>query len=132
MTSDGGPYVVFRRAVKTGNPVLIETAAREYGAPLPLDDAFAVLLALVAGRPERYQRAAARWLARYATEAQPPVTATEAQLVLAALAALPRAGGNDMAEATAGAAAGALGALLEAHDLRHAQEALEAWVGRRG
>jgi hypothetical protein len=31
-----------------------------------------------------------------------------------------------MAEATAGAAADALGALLEAHDLRHAREALEA------
>jgi hypothetical protein len=131
MTSGGGPYAVFRRAVRTGNPLLIETAAREYGAKLPRDDAFTVLLALTAGRPERYERAAARWLARYATEAAPPVAATEAQLVLAALAALPGTGGSDMADATARAAADALAALLEAHDLRHASEALEAWVERR-
>jgi hypothetical protein len=37
-----------------------------------------------------------------------------------------------MAEATARAAAGALAALLEAHDLRHAMEALEAWIAQRG
>lgn len=55
---------------------------------LSLGDALALCLLLADRDPTRYPRAAAKWLARFTLEA-PSVSLEEAQLVAAALAALP-------------------------------------------
>lgn len=69
MTSDGSPYTRFRRALETGNATLAFAAARE----LPyvnLDDALRICLLLRDGDRNRYERAAVRWLGRFALEAR--------------------------------------------------------------
>jgi hypothetical protein len=125
VTSQGHAHARFRRAVASGNPLLIETAARECPL-LSVDDAFAVCLAL-SGSASRYDKAVVRWLARYARDLSPPPSTTEAQLLLAALWALPGAGADGFEGATAAAAIGAVGTLLAARGLEHAQQALRAW-----
>lgn len=67
MTSSGSAYVRFQRALATGNLLLIRTAAAELPS-VSLGDALAVCLAIRDGAPDRFERAALRWLARYATE----------------------------------------------------------------
>ncbi|HEY0389837.1 MAG TPA: hypothetical protein VGC71_15455 [Gaiellales bacterium] len=62
MTSQGHAYARFRRALATGNPGIAESAAREL-RQLSLADALALCL-LYRGDSDRYERAAARWLAR--------------------------------------------------------------------
>ena len=68
MTSDGSPYARFRRALETGNEMLVLGAAREL-PQIALDDALRICLVLRDGDPERYERAAVRWLGRFALEA---------------------------------------------------------------
>lgn len=87
MTSDGNPYARFRRALAVGNPALVTAAARE----LPwvaLDDALRICLVLRGGDPERYERAAVRWLGRFALEGR-GVSIEDLRGAAAALAALP-------------------------------------------
>jgi hypothetical protein len=55
---------------------------------LGLGDALALCVVLADRDPARYRRAAARWLGQFAAEAS-DVSLEEAQLVAAALAALP-------------------------------------------
>lgn len=69
MTSDGSPYARFRRALATGNETLILAAAREL-PKIALADALRICLVLRDGDPERYERAAVRWLGRFALEAR--------------------------------------------------------------
>ena len=69
MTSDGNPYARFRRALETGNETLVITAAREL-PQVRLDDALRICLVLRGGDPDRYERAAVRWLGRFALEAR--------------------------------------------------------------
>src|SRR6201993_5579390 len=87
MTSDGNPYARFRRALATGNEALVTAAALELPR-VALDDALRICLVLRGGDPARYERAAVRWLGRFALEAR---TATIADLRAAAdaLDALP-------------------------------------------
>ena len=89
VTSDGSPYARFRRALDTGNELLVLNAAREL-PQIALEDALRICLVLRDGDPARYDRAAVRWLGRFALEAR---TATIADLraAAAALAALPTA-----------------------------------------
>jgi hypothetical protein len=68
MTSDGSAYVRFRRALEIGNELLVVAAARELPR-VALDDALRICLVLREGDPDRYQRAAVRWLGRFALEA---------------------------------------------------------------
>jgi hypothetical protein len=87
VTSDGNPYARFRRALETGNVTLVTTAARE----LPyvrLDDALRICLVLRGADPDRYERAAVRWLGRFALEAR-QVTISDLRVAAGALAALP-------------------------------------------
>jgi hypothetical protein len=56
-----------------------EHAARDLTRPLNLEDALPLLL-LYRDQPAKYERAAARWIARYAAEA-PRVTLTDLELV---------------------------------------------------
>lgn len=87
MTSDGSPYTRFRRALETGNETLVLAAARE----LPyvnLDDALRICLLLRDGDRARYERAAVRWLGRFALEAR-GVTIEELRQAADALDGLP-------------------------------------------
>jgi hypothetical protein len=67
MTSDGNPYARFRRALATGNEALVTAAALELPR-IALDDALRICLVLRGGDPDRYERAAVRWLGRFALE----------------------------------------------------------------
>ena len=68
VTSDGNPYARFRRALATGNEALVTAAALELPR-IALDDALRICLVLRGGDPRRYERAAVRWLGRFALEA---------------------------------------------------------------
>jgi hypothetical protein len=69
VTSDGSAYSRFRRALQTGNELLVLSAARELPR-VALDDALRICLLLRDGDDERYERAAVRWLGRFALEAR--------------------------------------------------------------
>ncbi len=87
VTSDGNPYARFRRALETGNAALVTAAALELPR-VALDDALRICLVLRGGDPERYERAAVRWLGRFALEGH-GVTIDDLRLAAVALAALP-------------------------------------------
>ena len=87
MTSEGNPYARFRRALSSGNEVLVMTAARELPW-IALEDALRICLVLRGGDPERYERAAVRWLGRFALEAR-EVTIEDLRMAAAALDDLP-------------------------------------------
>jgi hypothetical protein len=87
MTSDGSPYARFRRALETGNEHLVQTAARELPR-IALDDALRICLVLRDGDPIRFERAAVRWLGRFALEAR-GVTIDVLRRAADALEALP-------------------------------------------
>jgi hypothetical protein len=87
MTSDGNPYARFRRALQTGNETLVVAAAREL-PKVALDDALRICLVLRGGDPARYERAAVRWLGRFALEAR-GATIQDLRLAAEALDVLP-------------------------------------------
>ena len=87
MTSDGSAYTRFRRALETGNEHLVIAAAKELPR-VALDDALQICLVLRDRDPERYERAAVRWLGRFALEAK-GVTIDALRVAADALAALP-------------------------------------------
>ncbi|HET9102737.1 MAG TPA: hypothetical protein VFN55_05235 [Solirubrobacteraceae bacterium] len=87
MTSEGSAYSRFRRALDTGNELLVLGAAREL-PQIALDDALRICLVLRDGDPRRYERAAMRWLGRFALEAR-AATITDLRAAAAALEALP-------------------------------------------
>jgi hypothetical protein len=69
MSSQGSAYARFRRALETGNELLVIAAAKELPR-VALDDALRICLVLRDGDPDRYERAAVRWLGRFALEAR--------------------------------------------------------------
>jgi len=87
VTSDGNPYARFRRALETGNAALVTAAALELPR-VALDDALRICLVLRGGDPVRYERAAVRWLGRFALEAS-NVTMDDLRSAADALDALP-------------------------------------------
>jgi len=87
VTSDGSPYGRFRRALETGNELLVLAAACEL-PQVALDDALQICLVLRDGDRRRYDRAAVRWLGRFALEAR-AVTIRDLRIAAAALDALP-------------------------------------------
>jgi|SRR5579864_2161554 len=87
VTSDGSAYSRFRRALATGNANLVIAAALEL-PQIALDDALRICLVFRDGDPERYERAAVRWLGRFALEAR-GVTIDAIQAAAAALDSLP-------------------------------------------
>jgi len=86
MTSQGTAHGRFARAVKNRNLLNAEIAAREMGE-LSLPDALAFCLLLADVDPPRFDRAIARWHARFVLEAT-GITADEAALALSAAQAL--------------------------------------------
>jgi hypothetical protein len=96
MTSEGSPYARFRRALRTGNATLVTAAALELPR-VALEDALQICLVYRDGDRGRYERAAVRWLGRFALEAQ-AATIEELRLAAAALDALPRSPADAMEE----------------------------------
>ena len=86
MTSQGHAYARFQRALKTGNPAIALAAARELNH-VTLEDALGLCL-LLRHVPRRYQRAAARWIARYHADIA-GVTLTDIRQIADLLAAVP-------------------------------------------
>ncbi|MBD0328572.1 MAG: hypothetical protein ICV64_00490 [Thermoleophilia bacterium] len=93
MGAAGSPYAAFQRAIKTRNVTLALAEARDMPT-LNLADALELVVLIAEKRPDLYERAALRWLARYFGE-RTVTTLAEAQLVVAALAALPGRHGGD-------------------------------------
>ncbi len=87
VTSQGSAYARFRRALETGNELLVIAAARELPT-VPLRDALRICLLIRGGDPDRYERAAVRWLGRFALEAR-DVTIHALRMAADALDALP-------------------------------------------
>ena len=82
MTSSGSPYARFRRALATGNLAMVRTAAAEL-PQVDLADALEICALMADAEPERYERAALRWLARFTLESR--VTLAQVALAVAAL-----------------------------------------------
>lgn len=94
MTSDGSPYSRFRRALETGNELLVLATAREL-PQIRLEDALRICLVLRDGDPDRYDRAAVRWLGRFALEGR-AVTIRDLRTAARALDELPDSTGEAM------------------------------------
>lgn len=101
VTAEPHAVVRLRRALEsercTANQ--IRAIVAELRRPPGLEDALAIMLALLDREPDTYPRAAARWGSRFALERR--LTLADAQLTLAALAALPDAGALAGVEALA-------------------------------
>lgn len=67
VSTTGSSYQRFRRALATQNLALIRAAAAEL-PQVRLDDALEVCVLLRDREPERYDRAAVRWIARFCVE----------------------------------------------------------------
>jgi hypothetical protein len=67
VTSQGHRYAQFQRALKTGNAHLALAAAAEL-RHVDLADALSLVLLIRDDDPLRFERAAVRWLARYAAQ----------------------------------------------------------------
>jgi hypothetical protein len=117
VTSQGHAYARLRRALNRHNPVEALSAASELHH-VGLVEALELVLLLCRREPRRYPRAALRWHARYCDEMK-DVGLEEAQVILAALVALPSARGH--------AAARAMSELLDRRGLERAGEALVRW-----
>lgn len=88
MTSEGSAYTRFKRALDTGNLNLIRAAAAELPR-VSLPDALEVCLLLRDNDQSRFEKAAVRWLGRFALEAK-DVTISAIETAAAALRLLPQ------------------------------------------
>jgi len=123
MTSDGSAVMRLQRLL--ANPRASATQIRAVASELPtvgLEDALAILLALLDREPQTFSRGAARWGGRLTLERR--LGLVDAQLTLASLAALPGPGARAGAEA--------LIELAERYGLRRVDELLAGWMHARG
>ena len=67
VSSQGSPYARFKRALRTGNLALVRSAAGELPA-VRLDDALLIACLIEEQDAEQFERAAVRWLGRFALE----------------------------------------------------------------
>jgi hypothetical protein len=122
MTSQGHAYTRLRRSLEHRTSALMIRAAAAELPSVPLEDALDICLALLDLEPDTYPRTAARWGSRLAIERK--LDLVDAQLALAALAALPGPGAK--------AGADALIEISSRYGVRRAQELVLAWLDRRG
>lgn len=123
VTSDGSAIVRLQRVLATPGSSALQI--RAVAAELPhvrLEDALAILLALLDREPQTFSRGAARWGSRLTLAHRLPLD--DAQLTLAALATLPGPGARAGAEA--------LIELSHRHGLRRVDEQLIAWMRAHG
>jgi hypothetical protein len=95
MTSEGSPYARFRRALDSGHLAMVRLAAAELPT-VALEDALRVCLLIRDQDPDQYDRAALRWLGRFALEAR-SATLADVRAAADALARLPNDAENAMA-----------------------------------
>ena len=88
MTSQGSPYSRFRRALDSGNMLIIRAAAAELPR-IGLEHAAAMLLVLERSDPANYERAALRWLAMLCQQRDSTLDLLGVAQAAAALDALP-------------------------------------------
>jgi hypothetical protein len=86
VTSQGSAHARFRRALATGNPLLVRAAAAELNS-ISLADALSICLVLLRAEPSRYGRAAARFHPRLVPDVA-RLELEDAQIALAALQGL--------------------------------------------
>jgi hypothetical protein len=86
MTEQGGAYAIFRRSLERGSLVGVRAAVANLPGPPPLEDALVICRLLLEQEPDRYERAAVRWLGRLLLEQQ-GVSLRHAELAAAYLAA---------------------------------------------
>ena len=123
VTSQGHAYTRLRRALKTrSSAVMIRAAAAELPGQVPLEDALDICLALLDLEPHTYPQTATRWGSRLAIERK--LNLVDAQLALAALAALPGPGAKAGAEA--------LIEISGRYGLQRVEGLLLGWLDRRG
>jgi hypothetical protein len=122
VTADGHALTRLARALERGTAHQIRAIVAELPRPPDLEDALAICLALLDREPETYPRAAAKWASRFAIEQR--LTLTDAQLTLAALAALPGE--------SARAGVEALIELAGRYRLQRVDDLLHTWAERRG
>jgi hypothetical protein len=87
VTSGGSPYARFRRALDNGNLSVVRLAAAELPR-VALEDALRVCLLIRDQYPDQYDRAALRWVGRFALEAR-SATLADVRAAADALARLP-------------------------------------------
>lgn len=121
MTSQGSPRARLRRAIAARNAMVAWATASELPV-VSLDDALALCLLLAESDPARFEPEAPRWHSRLCREVR-GLSLDESALALAALRALPGAGGC--------AAGHALAALCETLGLEQAVRRMEDWLERR-
>jgi hypothetical protein len=123
MTSQGSAIMRLQRILAAPNASAVQIRAAALEVPrIALEDALAILLALLEREPHTFPRGAARWGSRLVLERR--LALDDAQLTLAALAALPGPGARAGAEA-----------LIELSDrfgLRRVDEQLTQWMRARG
>ena len=95
MTSQGSAYARFRRALQTGSLPLVRAAAAELPT-IRLDDALRDCLLIRESDPHQYERAAPRWVGRFALEARDAALA-DVRAAAAALERLPHEPDDSMA-----------------------------------
>jgi hypothetical protein len=86
VTSYGSPYARFRRALDTGNLLLIRAAAKEL-PQVSLPDALRMIYVMAEASDRLYERAAMRWLGRFCLE-HPGATLEDLRRANAALTAV--------------------------------------------
>lgn len=87
MPAEGSPLTRYRRAIETRSVLLAELSAREMGF-VTLPDALALAALYASEGSPKFDKAAVRWLARYALE-RDAVRLADLQMAVTALAALP-------------------------------------------
>jgi hypothetical protein len=108
VTSQGSPYTIFRRALERGSLTGVRAAVGNLPAPPPLADAVLICLLLLDQEPDRYERAAVRWLGRLLLEHR-GVGLRHAELAAAYLAAWPDPARRDRASEALGELGSAVG-----------------------
>jgi hypothetical protein len=120
VTSQGSTRTQFRRALRSGDPVLVLTTAADVER-LKLAEAFAVVLVLADAGDARYERAAARLVSRAANEVDAALA--DVALLAGAFALLPAARDAAAAGRRAGQLLEAVGALREVDEWVAARDA---------
>jgi len=121
VTSQGHALTRLRHALERGTANQIRAIVAELPRPPGLEVALAICLALLDREPETYPRAAAKRASRFTIERR--LTLTDAQLALAALAALPGEGAQVGIEA--------LIELADRYRLQRVDELLMSWAERQ-
>ena len=88
MSIKGSSHAHFRAALRSGNLLRIQAAAAELAGGVTLADALRICVLMSAQDDERFDRAAARWVARLTLE-RPGVGLEDLRRGLYALEALP-------------------------------------------